>query len=139
MSHRKLYQISKSRHGDLHRDVVHDMYVKFGQELPSMAYLSTCIKHAKPQPIQQRFELFDEVEDFSEEESIDKYSLIIKAMNNVRDKYELEIDTFLECNVNSTFKAFEERSGIARSVLEKICKFAKHEILNEYIRIKSLD
>ena len=133
----KLYRIAKRRHGQLNRDVVHDMFLKFGSDLPSEAYVNTCIEHAKPQPIQSKIDMSREVQD--EESDQETYSLLTVAVNTVRDSFPLEVDTFLECHVNSTYKDFENFSGISRTVLEKICKFAQHEILSEYNRIKDLD
>lgn len=137
MNINKLYNRAKKIHGSLNRDVVHDMFVKFGQELPSDAYVFKCIDHAKPLEHQQRFEIVKEEE--SESFPLELSYVLSTAVNNVRDKYTLEVDTFLECQVNSSFKDFEALSGISRTVLEKICKFAKHEILKEYNRIKDLD
>lgn len=143
----KLYRIAKKRHGQLDKDVVHDMYCKFGQDLPGDAYLNICIQHAKPKPIVEMVEkkflpldsfYIDEV-DYSDQDFDSSLSLLSVAVNNVRAKYELEVDTFLECHVNGDYKSFGDRSGIARSVLEKICKFVKYEILKEFFRIKELD
>ncbi len=139
MIEQSLYNIAKRRHRQLNRDVVHDLYCKFGSDLPSMAYLSTCISHAKPQEMQQEFELCDEVLDPHQDSEHDinfnnVYGLVSSCINTVRAKYELEVDTFLECHVNGDYKSFESRSGISRTVLEKICKFARHEILKEFNR-----
>jgi hypothetical protein len=137
----KLYSIAERRHGQIGKDVVHDLFCKFGLDLPSDAYLNTCIQHNRPQPIQERFENFDPFEEEDPQDGQFESTLrtLSTAVNNVRQSYELEVDTFLECHVNSNYKSFSERSGIARSVLEKICKFVKHEILKEFIRIESLD
>lgn len=136
MEQEKLYNIARKRHGQLNRDVVHDMYCKFGSDLPDTRYVVTCIKHAKPAPVQLIHDYANVPSDpFDEVESEDRIRILSTAINNVRRSYELEIDTFLECKVNSSYKAFQEHSGIARSVLEKICNFAKHEILREYHRI----
>lgn len=139
MEDEKLYKIAKRRHQDLNRDVIHDLYVKFGSELPSDAYVVKCISHAKPQPMQQRFDtmFLQQPQEYEESESI--LLEVSQAVNSVRDKYELEVDTFLECHVNGSYKSFEQRSGIARSILEKICKFAQYEILKEFNRIRALD
>lgn len=135
-----LYKQATKRHGTIGRDVVHDLFCKFGSDLPSDAYLTTCIQHTRPQPIQQRFEIPDSYEeDPDSSDFADKLKLLSVAVNNVRQCYELEVDTFLECHVNGSYKAFSESSGIARSVLEKICKFAKYEILKEFIRLEQLD
>jgi hypothetical protein len=130
----KLYSRAKSRHGELNRDVVHDMYCKFGAELPSIQYVTTCIKHAKPEPVRTIFEVQEEFESDEDETFEDTYNALAVAVNTVRAHYPLEVDTFLECHVNGSYKAFGERSGIARSVLEKICKFARYEILKELDR-----
>lgn len=137
----KFYGIAKKHHGDLNRDVVHDLFCKFGSDLPSDAYLSTCIRHNKPKPLVEKFDVSDlfldqEDQDENFEPTLRKLS---QAVNNVRQNFEIEVDTFLECQVNSNYKAFSASSGIARSVLEKICKFAKNEILKEFIRLESLD
>ena len=132
----KLYNVSKKRHGQLNRDVVHDMYCKFGSELPSIQYVTTCIKHAKPDPIQHTLELYEEIEADEHDTTFEEtYTMLAAAVNIVRNDYPLEVDTFLECHVNGSYKSFSERSGIARSVLEKICKFAKYEILKEFNRV----
>lgn len=139
MEHEKLYRAAKQRHGQLNKDVVHDMYCKFGSELPSPAYVRTCIEHAKPEPVQSIIELtegFFTYQDTEDPEFEETLRILSKAVNRVRDKYELEVDTFLACHVNSDYKSFGEYSGIARSVLEKICKFARYEILREYKRIR---
>jgi hypothetical protein len=128
----KLYRIAKLLHGSLNRDAVHDMYCKFGDDLPNMAYLSTCLSHAKPLEIQQKFEIYESDEQDEDEDFESVLSIVSSCVNTVRDKYELEVDTFLECCVNGTYKSFEARSGISRSVLEKICKFAKYEISKEF-------
>lgn len=136
----KLYKVAKRKHGQLNKDVVHDLFCKFGENLPSDAYLTTCIQHNKPKPLQEKFDSFDQYEEDPEDESFqDTLRTLSIAVNNVRQSYELEVDTFLECHVNGDYRSFSESSGIARSVLEKICKFAKHEILTEFIRLESLD
>lgn len=136
----KLYKVAKKKHGQLNKDVVHDLFCKFGSDLPSDAYLTTCIQHNKPKPLQEKFDIFDQYEEDPEDESFqDTLRTLSIAVNNVRQAYELEVDTFLECHVNGDYKSFSESSGIARSVLEKICKFAKYEILTEFIRLEQLD
>jgi hypothetical protein len=137
----KLYKVAKNRHGQLNKDAVHDLFCRFGSDLPSDAYLNTCLQHNKPLPLQEKFEDFFELEeDHSEDSTFENtLSTLSTAVNNVRQTYEIEVDTFLECHVNGSYKAFSESSGIARSVLEKICKFAKYEILTEFIRLESLD
>lgn len=139
LDEKKLYRIARKKHGNLNQDVVHDLFLKFGNDLPDVKYLSTCIKHAKPQPLQQQFDLGEQAHDREPEESINRYALLIKAMANIEFKYPIEVDTFLACMVNGTVKEFENKSGIARSVLEKICKFVKYEILDEYNRLAALD
>lgn len=139
MKYEKLYRIAESRHGNLHRDVVHDMYLKFGSELPIDQYVVKCVQHHKPDPLQQKWEI--DVMDEDQEDEVD-FSLMLgkasRAVNNVRLKYEEEVDTFLACHVHGTYKSFGELSGISRTVLEKICKFAQYEILREFTRIEKL-
>ena len=137
----KLYKVAKKRHGQLNKDAVHDLFCKFGSDLPSDAYLTTCLQHNKPKPLQEKIDISKMFLDLTDQEdnfepTLKKLSL---AVNKVRATYELELDTLLECHVNSNYKAFSASSGIARSVLEKICKFAKNEILKEFVRLESLD
>lgn len=134
-----LYRIARKQHGALNRDVVHDLYVKFGNDLPSDAYLVTCMKHARTAPAQEVFELqhLDDAQDH-EEQDIEITRRLNQAINNVRNRSEemtLHVDTFLECCVNSNFKAFSAYSGISISVLRKICNFAQIEIQNEFKRL----
>jgi hypothetical protein len=134
-----LYRIARQQHGTLNRDVVHDLIVKFGNDLPSDAYLVTCMKHARTAPAQEVFDVtqLDEVEDH-EEQNIEITRRLNQAMSNVRNQSEemtLYVDTFLECCVNGNFKAFSTYSGISVSVLRKICKFAQKEIQNEFKRL----
>jgi hypothetical protein len=133
MKTQKFYAVSKKRHGHLNRDVVHDLVVKFGQDLPSDAYVVKCISHARPQPIQQKFDpylLLDEWDGQEQEDEIENsLQKVYTALNSLRDRYELEVDTFLECRVNGNLSSFSQRSGISKSVLEKICKFVQYEVL----------
>lgn len=134
----QLYSRARKRHGHLNRDVVHDLYIKFGSEMPSDAYLTTCIKHAKTDPLQERV---DNICLPDEEESIEMQAdtrILNRAMENIRNKYELEIDTFLECCVNSTYKEFSEYSGLSITLLRKICSFAKTQLQNEYRRLETI-
>ena len=137
----KLYKVAEKRHGQLNKDAVHDLFCRFGSDLPSDAYLHTCLQHNKTLPLQEKFEDFFELEDDDQDDEDFQYKLstLSRAVNNVRQTYAIEVDTFLECHVNGSYKSFSESSGIARSVLEKICKFAKYEILTEFIRLESLD
>lgn len=132
----ELYRRARRQHGDLNRDVVHDLFVKFGNDLPSDAYLTTCIKHAKTSPAVQLFEVhnLDQPEDH-EEQSIEITRTLNKAISNVRNNFTLEVDTFLECCVNSNYKTFSAYSGISVSVLRKICSFAQKKIQDEYKRL----
>lgn len=132
----QLYRRARKRHGNLNRDVVHDLYVKFGTDLPCDAYITTCIKHARPQPAQQVFDLnhLEGLEDH-QEQSIEITRTLNRAIENVRKRYDLEVDTFLECCVNSNFKAFSAYSSISVSVLRKICKFTQNQIKDEFNRI----
>lgn len=127
-----LYRAARSRHGNLGMDAAHDLICKLGADLPGEAYVRTCIRHAKPEPVQQLFEL---EEDDVDQDQTDVLHYLAIAIENTRDRYAIEVDTFLECCVNSTYKAFGERTRIARSTLEKICRFARHEILTEFHRI----
>ena len=134
MQKEKLYRIARKRHGAIGQDVVHDLVVKFGEHTPSDAYLTKCVKNAKPEPIQQAFE-FDmlQEDEVGQELFIDEdVELIMSIIESLRDKYEMEVDTFLECKVNGTMKSFQQHSGVSRSTLEKICNFVKQEILNAY-------
>lgn len=132
----ELYRRARRQHGNLNRDVVHDLFVKFGEHMPSDAYLTTCIKHAKTLPAQEVFEVVHlEQPEEHEEQNIEITRRLNQAMKNVRTKYELEVDTFLECCVNSNYQAFSEHSGISVSVLRKICTFAKQLIKDEYKRL----
>lgn len=132
----QLYRRARKRHGSLNRDVVHDMYVKFGSDLPSDAYLTACINYARTQPAQQVFEVRHlETADDHNEQSVEVTRTLNRAIENVRKRYDLEIDTFLECCVNSDFKTFSAYSGISISVLRKICNFAKNQIKDEFTRI----
>lgn|SRR3990167_11433820 len=129
----KLYRLARRKHGHLNRDVVHDLLVKFGSDLPSDAYLVTCINHAKTLPAVEIHEL--EID--SSEQEVDNV-LLTKSIRNVSAKFELEVDTFLECEVNSSYKRFSEHSGISLLILKKICMFAKIKIREEYSRLSSL-
>lgn len=128
----QLYSRAQRKHGQLNRDVVHDLYVKFGQDLPSDAYITVCINNRKIEPIQQRIEVQEEDNLIPEQ---DQMIIMNRAIENLRSKYELEIDTFLECCVNSDYKSFSIYSGISVSVLKKICTFAKKIIQHEYRRL----
>ena len=130
----QMYRIARRRHGDLGRDVVHDLIMKFGNDLPSDAYLTTCIYHAKTLPAQ---EIIEVEQDLPEEDSHDPV-LLAKAIRNISVSFELEVDTFLECEVNSTYKKFSEHSGISLQILKKICMFAKTKIHEEYSRLSIL-
>lgn len=132
----ELYRRARRQHGDLNRDAVHDLFVKFGSDLPSDAYLTTCIKHAKTLPAVQVFEVhhLDGPEEH-EEQSIEITRTLNKAISNVRNNFEVEVDTFLECCVNSDYKTFSAHSGISVSVLRKICTFAQQQIKNEFKRL----
>ncbi len=134
----QLYIRARKYHGSLNRDAVHDLYVKFGEHLPSDAYLTTCIKHARIAPAQEMVEVQHIETDMDyQEENVDTSRLLNRAIENVRNRYELEVDTFLECCVNSNYTAFSAYSGISITVLKKICTFAKNEIKNEFIKIQS--
>lgn len=126
----KLYSRARKRHGQLAKDVVHDLYVKFGDNIPSDAYLTTCIQHARPSPVQQESPII-------EEDNCDRDDVLIlhRAMENVRNKYELEVDTFLECCVNGTYQSFSRHSGLSCTILKKICTFARQQIRKEYERL----
>lgn len=132
------YKVAERRHPQVGKDVVHDLYCQFGEDLPKDAYLRTCIKNARPDPLQQ---IFDPFRIDSPEEEIDEnlYADVANIVNGLRDRYDLEVDTFLECCVNSSVKSFSERSGVSISVLQKICTFVKYEILTEFYRLKKLD
>lgn len=132
----QLYRRARKRHGNLNRDVVHDLFLKFGNELPGDAYVTTYIKHARPQPAQEMFEVHNlEEPGDHQEQSIEVSRLLNRAIRNVRKRYDLEVDTFLECCVNSDFKTFSAYSGISITVLRKICTFAQKQIKNEFKRL----
>jgi hypothetical protein len=135
----KLYQICKNRHGALGMDVAHDLASKFGGDMPSDAYVYKCVQHAKPEKVQQLFDTNFLYEEHEHDQDLDeRIRLVSTAVNNVRAKHEIEVDIFLECSVNSTQKAYRENSGMSRTVLEKMIKFAKYEILKEYARLEKL-
>jgi hypothetical protein len=138
MQIKEFYTVAERRHPQLGKDVVHDLYCQFGEDLPKDAYLRTCIKNARPDPLQQTFDSFL-IESPEEETDPNTYADVANIVNGLRDRYPLEIDTFLECCVNSSVKAFSDRSGVSISVLQKICTFVKYEILREFYRLKKLD
>lgn len=125
----------------MNRDVVHDTFCQFGEDLPNTAYLRTCINNAKPEPLQERFDAnqieLDQNADPFFDESL--YRQLLPVLDSIREKYTREVDTFLACKVNGSMQAFSERSGISKSVLEKICNFVKYEILTEFYRLQNLD
>ena len=132
----KLYAVAKKRHGDVGEDVVHDLVLKFGGNLPSEAYLIQCIKRHKPKPLVEmnaieNSESFEQV--FTDNANLDK------ALQRVHVLHEVEVDTFLECRVNGSLREFSRISGVSASVLEKICNFVKYEILTEFNRLQELD
>lgn len=132
MTLEELYRQARRRHGELNRDVVHDLFVKFGQELPDDAYVRKVIHHARPLPAQ---EIVDVNDLDSHEEKEDINPILARAISNVSRLHQLEVDTFLECCVNGTYESFSEHSGISISVLKKICKFVQIQIRNEYSRL----
>lgn len=134
--HEELYAAAAKRHKQIGEDVVHDLYCQFGEDLPNVAYLRTCIKRAKPDKLQQRFEvalLPGTSEDKFDEDLYDK---VLRVIEVVRSKYEQEVDTFLACKVNGTVADFSEQHGVSVSVLRKICKFVQYEILSEFYRLE---
>lgn len=127
----QLYRRARRRHGELNRDVVHDLIVKFGNDMPDDSYVIKVIHHAKPLPAQEMIDVNAIEQDIEQDES----HTIVRAMRNVSKKYQLEVDTFLECCVNGTYESFSEHSGISITVLKKICMFVKIQIRNEYKRL----
>lgn len=130
----QLYRMARQLHGKLNRDVVHDLYVKFGNDMPSDAYLITCINHAKTLPAQEIVDV-TALDSHEDGEPSHDAAILAKAIRNVSVKYQLEVDTFLECCVNGTYASFAKHSEISITVLKKICKFAKLQIQNEYKRL----
>lgn len=141
MQHEKLYEIARTRHGHLNRDVVHDAFCQFGEDLPTRSYLRTCINNADPKPYQERFDAKQIALDANEDPFFDEnlYGQLVPVLDLIREKYTREVDTFLACKVNGSMQSFSERSGISKSVLEKICNFVKYEILTEFNRLQNLD
>lgn len=133
MDLKQLYTYARHRHRALNRDVVHDMYLKFGSDAPSTAYLKVCIRNAKPDPVQQSFT--DADIDLYTESAEDKSVLLYEAIERIRATNELDVDIFLECCVNSSYTKFSEYSGIPVSSLRRSCNKTKQLIRDEYYRL----
>lgn len=132
-----MYRYARRRHGALNRDAVHDLFAKYGENMPNDPRIF--IIHAKPLPAQEAFEVHHlNQHDDGEQHGAEITRTLHRAIENVRNRSEesaLDVDTFLECCVNSDFKTFSAYSGISVSVLRKICAFTQKQIRNEYNRI----